>query len=131
MELKRVSLAPLEKHCITIIDSLPLARKLYPGKKNSLDALCARLEVENSHRTYHGALLDSELLAQVYLKMTGGQESLCFDNFREEQQKQGAQFKSQVKDTHPVFLTNEEKEAHHRWIEKMEKDHLPCLFKDS
>lgn len=65
----------IEDHC-TIIDSLKLARKTYPGQRNSLDALCKRLGIDNSNRTLHGALLDSEILADVYLTMTGGQTDL-------------------------------------------------------
>lgn len=63
----------------TIIDTLVEAKKMFPGKRNSLDALCDRLGVSNAHRTLHGALLDSELLAEVYLAMTRGQESLVID----------------------------------------------------
>jgi len=59
-----------------VIDSLKVARDMYPGQRNSLDALCKRLGIDNSKRTLHGALLDSEILAQVYLAMTGGQDSL-------------------------------------------------------
>lgn len=62
-------------HC-QITDSLVLARKKHPGQKNNLDALCKRYEVNNSKRELHGALLDAELLAEVYLRMTGGQEAL-------------------------------------------------------
>ena len=62
--------------CCTVIDTLPLARKKHPGQRNSLDALCKRYEVDNSDRALHGALLDSHLLALVYLRMTGGQNSL-------------------------------------------------------
>ncbi len=62
-------------HC-TITDSLVMARKKHPGQKNNLDALCKRYEVNNSKRELHGALLDAELLAEVYLLMTGGQEAL-------------------------------------------------------
>jgi DNA polymerase-3 subunit epsilon len=65
----------LEDHC-TITDSLKLAQKQYPGQRNTLDALCKRLGVNNSNRTLHGALLDSEILAEVYLAMTGGQKAL-------------------------------------------------------
>ena len=61
-----------------ITDSLAMARKLFPGKRNSLDALCSRYEIDNSRRTLHGALLDSEILAEVFLTMTGGQTSLKF-----------------------------------------------------
>jgi DNA polymerase-3 subunit epsilon len=65
----------IEDHC-TITDTLKMARKTYPGQRNSLDALCKRLMVDNSNRTLHGALLDSEILADVYLTMTGGQTDL-------------------------------------------------------
>lgn len=65
-------------HC-TVTDSLALARRKYPGQKNSLDALCRRHQVDNSARTLHGALLDAEILADVYLAMTGGQLSLFSD----------------------------------------------------
>ncbi|GKT12054.1 MAG: DNA polymerase III subunit epsilon [Thiomicrorhabdus sp.] len=65
----------IEDHC-TITDSLKMARKTYPGQRNSLDALCKRLGIDNSNRTLHGALLDSEILADVYLTMTGGQTAL-------------------------------------------------------
>jgi len=62
-------------HC-TILDTLPLARQLHPGQRNSLDALCKRYSIDNSHRNLHGALLDAELLTGVYLAMTGGQTTL-------------------------------------------------------
>jgi len=68
----------LSKIC-KVTDSLAMARKMYPGQRNNLDALCKRLGVNNSNRTLHGALLDSEILADVYLYMTGGQEALLLD----------------------------------------------------
>ena len=68
----------LSKIC-KVTDSLAMARKMYPGQRNNLDALCKRLGVNNTHRTLHGALLDSEILADVYLYMTGGQETLSLD----------------------------------------------------
>ncbi len=68
----------LEDHC-TITDTLALARKQYPGQRASLDALCKRLGIDNSNRTLHGALLDAEILADVYLAMTGGQSALLLD----------------------------------------------------
>ncbi len=66
---------PLEKHC-AIIDTLMMARGKHPGQKNSLDALCKRYQVDNSNRELHGALLDAQILADVYLLMTGGQTAL-------------------------------------------------------
>ena len=65
----------IEDHC-EITDSLQMARNMFPGQKNNLDALCRRYLIDNTHRTLHGALLDSEILADVYLMMTGGQVSL-------------------------------------------------------
>jgi DNA polymerase III subunit epsilon len=78
-ELKRAGLAPLRDHGVQITDSLMLAREMFPGKSNSLDALCRRLEVDNSNRTLHGALLDAGLLAEVYIRMTRGQDSLVIE----------------------------------------------------
>ena len=72
-ELLKVGLPKLEN---PVIDTLKLAKELHPGKKNNLNALCDRYQIDNSHRTLHGALLDTELLAEVYLAMTRGQESL-------------------------------------------------------
>ena len=79
MELERLGLPPLEKHVHRITDTLVMAKQMYPGKRNSLDSLCDRYEISNAHRTLHGALLDAELLAEVYLAMTRGQNSLTID----------------------------------------------------
>ncbi len=68
----------IEQHA-TVLDTLTLARKIHPGQRNSLDALCKRYEVDASKRDVHGALIDSELLARVYLAMTGGQAALLLD----------------------------------------------------
>jgi len=78
-ELALAKLPPLSQHCAGVKDTLKLAKELHPGKKNSLDALCERYGVNNAHRTLHGALLDAELLAEVYLAMTRGQESLVME----------------------------------------------------
>lgn len=66
----------MSKYCPEVLDTLKLAKDLHPGQKNNLDALCRRYDVDNANRTFHGALLDAELLAAVYLGMTRGQESL-------------------------------------------------------
>jgi len=76
-ELELLELPPLQN---AVTDTLKLAREMHPGKKNSLDALCSRYEIDNTHRTLHGALLDTELLAEVYFAMTRGQESLLGDD---------------------------------------------------
>jgi DNA polymerase III subunit epsilon len=77
--VERASSAILENYC-TILDTLALARKMHPGQRNSLDALCKRYSVDNRHRDLHGALLDAEILAEVYLAMTGGQMLLLLDD---------------------------------------------------
>lgn len=105
----------------TVTDSLAVARKQYPGKRNSLDALCDRLAINNSHRTLHGALLDSEILADVYLIMTGGQESLELEEDR------GTQQSKQAKPSRPAGITltetpvsGIEQKIHQDWCEKHE-----------
>jgi len=77
VELERLGFEPVTVHVAGVVDTLATARELHPGKKNSLDALCERYQIDNSHRTLHGALLDATLLAEVYLAMTRGQESLA------------------------------------------------------
>lgn len=78
-ELKKCGLEMLERHDVRVIDTLKVARELHPGKRNSLDALCERYQIEHAHRTLHGALLDATLLADVYLAMTRGQDSLAIE----------------------------------------------------
>jgi DNA polymerase-3 subunit epsilon len=78
-ELSRAGLGKLADHIAKVTDTLAFARELHPGKKNSLDALCERYFVDNSNRTLHGALLDARLLAECYLAMTRGQESLVME----------------------------------------------------
>ena len=106
--------APLESYC-RILDTLELARRLHPGQKNNLDALCKRYNVDNGHRELHGALLDAEILADVYLAMTGGQVTLCLDDVSEKQ----AVYKHEVKRLPAqrqalkiIIATSEENDAH-------------------
>lgn len=75
-ELGLIGLPPLRN---AVVDTLKIAREMHPGKKNSLDALCSRYQIDNAHRSLHGALLDTELLAEVYFAMTRGQDSLLGD----------------------------------------------------
>jgi DNA polymerase-3 subunit epsilon len=79
MELDRLGRVPVETVCNGVIDTLRRAKELHPGKRNSLDALCERYAIDNSRRTLHGALLDTELLAETYLAMTRGQETLLME----------------------------------------------------
>ena len=78
-ELKQATLPCCTEIHAGVVDTLALARELFPGKRNSLDALCERFSVDNAQRTVHGALLDAQLLADVYLTMTRGQETLTID----------------------------------------------------
>ena len=73
------SFSKMTDHC-SVLDTLLMARKLHPGQKNNLDALCKRYFIDNSHRDLHGALLDAEILRDVYLRMTGGQSSLSLNS---------------------------------------------------
>jgi DNA polymerase-3 subunit epsilon len=86
-EFQRLGLPSFVSHCSGVIDTLVNAKEMHPGKRNSLDALCDRYGVSNAHRKLHGALLDAELLADVYLSMTRGQNSLSME---EEVQESGA-----------------------------------------
>jgi len=78
-ELRRCGLPKFATHVGAVTDTLQMARDQYPGKSNSLDALCKRLEVDNTNRTLHGALIDANLLAEVYIRLTRGQDSLVMD----------------------------------------------------
>ena len=78
-ELRRAKRDGFRAHVTRVTDSLLMAREMFPGKSNSLDALCRRLEVDNSNRTLHGALLDAGLLAEVYIRLTRGQDSLVIE----------------------------------------------------
>ena len=102
MELKRIKWEKtIHQHC-TIFDTLVFARAKHPGQRNNLDALCKRYDVDNTNRKYHGALLDAEILATVYLAMTGGQGSL----FAEDQGKHEAKAGASVFKKSPTLTAN-------------------------
>jgi len=82
-ELARLGRPPVSQQVARVTDTLLMAREMFPGKSNSLDALCRRLEVDNSKRDLHGALIDADLLAQVYLNLTRGQDSLVIEAAQE------------------------------------------------
>lgn len=88
-ELALLGLPPFKEHVSDVVDSLQMAKELHPGRRNSLDALCDRYGISNAHRVLHGALLDAELLAEVYLSMTRGQNSLTMDLGAEEEVSEG------------------------------------------
>lgn len=126
-ELKRLGRPPLTQTVAAITDSLQMAREQYPGKANSLDALCRRLEVDNSARTFHGALLDCELLAEVYIRMTRGQHALVMEEAAQgsagpqpEQHELEAVDLSQIR--LPVIEPDAlEREAHERVLVELDK----------
>ncbi|MCX8521366.1 MAG: DNA polymerase III subunit epsilon [Rhodoferax sp.] len=85
-ELQRCGKLPFKEYVSRVIDSLAMAKEMFPGKRNNLNALCDRLDVDNSGRTLHGALLDAELLADVYINMTRGQHALLMDTAEPQKQ---------------------------------------------
>ena len=123
-EFKRLGHPPMKTLAARIVDSLAMARERYPGKSNSLDALCRRLEVDNRHREFHGALLDAGLLAEVYVRMTRGQDALVIDpNDAGEDGAAGGLprvdlSRFQLPETPP---TPEESAAHETWLQELDK----------
>ena len=119
MELALAGLPPLTNQ---VIDTLKVAKELHPGKKNNLNALCDRYQIDNSHRTLHGALLDTELLAEVYLGMTRGQESLLGE---ESSAEDGVQFSANGEaiclSVRVVPASDEEMALHATQLEDIEK----------
>ena len=97
----------------SVTDTLVMAKEMYPGKRNGLDALCDRLGVDNSGRTLHGALLDAELLADVYINMTRGQDALLMDSGSHEQAVGAASRVDLSRFDLPVLVANESEVAAH------------------
>lgn len=116
-----------------ITDSLALARKMFPGKRNSLDALCSRYEIDNSKRTLHGALLDAQILADVYLMMTGGQTSMAFSMEGESQQQAGEMGIQRVvragSQLRVVYASDEELANHESRLDLVQKKGGSCLWR--
>lgn len=124
-ELDRLSDNPfgkLEDHC-TILDTLKMARKKHPGQRNSLDALCKRYHINNSHREFHGALLDSELLASVYFAMTGGQTALSFDEIQKKEVKinKANEKKLKPRKLKLIEISKESEKLHNEYLTVLEK----------
>lgn len=123
---------PIDKIC-TIFDSLTYARKKHPGQRNSLDALCKRYFVDNSGREFHGALLDAQLLAEVYLAMTGGQASLFAETVTasNEDQTDDAHQPIEREGELPIILaTDDEKKAHDEMLQMIKKQSGQCVWLD-
>lgn len=116
-----------------VTDSLAMARKMFPGKRNSLDALCSRYEIDNSKRTLHGALLDAQILADVFLMMTGGQTAMAFSVEGENQQAQGEATIQRVvrraNSLRVVLASDEEVMAHESRLDLVQKKGGSCLWR--
>lgn len=123
-------LPPVEQYC-TILDTLMLAREMHPGQKNNLDALCRRYDINNSHRTLHGALLDAEILADVYLLMTGGQVSLNLANEQDGGDGNSGPVAIQRSDRLKVLRATEaELAAHETRLDLVQKKGGSCLWRN-
>ncbi|TDM06914.1 MAG: DNA polymerase III subunit epsilon [Ideonella sp. MAG2] len=124
-ELRRVGAPPFAQQVASVTDSLLMAREMFPGKANSLDALCKRLEVDNSNRALHGALLDAGLLAEVYIRLTRGQKTLVIDA-AEESSERGAHLEIAAIDFAAFHLpvlepSADEQAAHEAVLKELDK----------
>ncbi|MEM7294436.1 MAG: DNA polymerase III subunit epsilon [Pseudomonadota bacterium] len=128
-ELARMERSSVLDNC-DVLDTLALAREFYPGQRNSLDALCKRLEIDNSQRTLHGALLDAEILADVYLQMTGGQTSLSLDIDSEasvaRDDSDGGSL--EITATRIIAANDEELALHRQWVDKLKEQGGPSTM---
>lgn len=125
-ELSLLGLKPITEYVAKVTDSLVMAKELYPGKRNSLDALCSRLEVDNSGRELHGALLDAELLADVYINMTRGQNTLVMSDVDDDHGGQASGESAPAIDLRsyrlPVLQPNEQElAAHEAYLDEVDK----------
>ncbi len=113
------AVSPFEQHC-KVTDTLTMAKRLFPGKRNNLDVLCGRYGIDNSHRTLHGALLDAEILADVYLLMTGGQTALALSSSDETHNSSNDGVRRVLNRSHGkvILASNEELLAHQGQLDK-------------
>lgn len=111
----------------SVVDTLTMARSMHPGQRNSLDALCRRYEIDNSSRDYHGALLDAEILCDVFLAMTGGQAALSLDHNDPggSADRRGRAAPRRIPDDRPPLTVSRpntaELEAHEAWLQRLDK----------
>lgn len=131
-ELARIGaeLGAVRDYC-TVLDTLQLARQLHPGQRNDLDSLCRRYEIDNGQRDLHGALLDAEILADVYLTMTGGQTALLLDEAALGDRRE----KRRVRDANlpplkVLYPDDDEIAAHEAWLDLLDKEcGEPCAWR--
>ena len=128
-ELKRLELPCVRALAAEIVDTLELARERFPGKKNNLDSLCERYGIANAHRTLHGALLDAQLLAEVYLAMTRGQESLTIEIATPGTVEDGAYAVGTLAPVRVILPSAQELEAHHAYLDELDRESRgACLW---
>lgn len=129
MEFKRAGFVALSEVC-EVTDTLAMAKSKHPGQKNSLDALVRRYEIPQRDRTFHGALLDAEILSDVYLAMTGGQVSFDMDALSHTEEQGDSSGTVKIEIELPVILPSDEELAEHeKWVKQFEEKHgTPCLF---
>lgn len=108
----------------SVLDTLAMARRMHPGQRNSLDALCGRYQIDNTRREKHGALLDAEILADVYLAMTGGQAALSLDGTEETASRAGSAIRRLAEDRPPLLVVHsapEELAAHEAYLDRLDE----------
>ncbi|MBV8680511.1 MAG: DNA polymerase III subunit epsilon, partial [Aquitalea sp.] len=120
-EFDRLGLPKINKLTGLVTDTLAMARDQFPGKRNSLDALCDRFEIDRSNRTLHGALIDCELLSEVYLWMTRGQESLVMDIDVDSGSAQAGDIQFERKPLLVKRASEEELAAHQGYLGELDK----------
>jgi DNA polymerase III, epsilon subunit, Proteobacterial len=132
-EFDKLGLGLKTTQICSVTDTLVMARRLFPGKRNSLDALCGRYDIDNSHRTLHGALLDAEILADVYLMMTGGQTRLELVS-AEPAEQNGSQsqqvFSRAQGQLRVIRATEDELAAHEKRLDLVAKKGGKCLWRE-
>ena len=121
---------PIESQC-HIIDTLVMAREMFKGARNSLDALCKRYKINNAHRTLHGALLDSEILADVYLAMTGGQMSISLaDEVAKSSDTAQQVFEAVTGEVHVVKACSDAINAHEAYLDALSQTAESVVWRD-
>ena len=120
-ELGLAKLQPLENYCHSVTDTLKMAKELHPGKRNNLNALCERYQINNSKRVLHGALLDAEILSDVYLALTGGQTLLDLDTAVVDRGVRERRTREQRGRLKVVRATDEELAAHQERLDQLEE----------
>jgi len=128
-EFARCGLPQIGTCCPVVTDTLKLAREMHPGKRNGLDSLCDRYAIDNSHRTLHGALLDAQLLAEVYLAMTRGQDSLLVGLIEQTVQTVEADEGAEQYTLTVILADTDELAAHAQYLKDLDKAvRQPCVW---